>query len=313
MTHNKSITLAVLIPCYNEALTIAEVVTDFKAHLPQAQIYVYDNNSNDETEAKALAAGAIVRTEKRQGKGHVVKRMFADIEADVYVMVDGDATYDAAAAPKLIKHLLENNLDVVYAARVSQAEQAYRAGHRFGNKLLTGAVAKIFGSDIQDMLSGYRVFSRRFVKTMPILSAGFEIETELTVHALELKLPTAELPTAYFARPEGSMSKLSTYKDGWKILKMIFKLIKREKPMLFCGALALGFFVLGLVLGVPVIVDYLHTGLVLRFPTAILAASLMVLALLSLMSGLILDTVTLGRKEAKLMAYLQLKETPHHE
>lgn len=298
--------IAVLVPCYNEALTIEQVVRDFKTYLPDAKIYVYDNNSQDQTKEIAAAAGAIVRSETLQGKGNVVKRMFADVEADIYVMVDGDATYDASAAPKLISHLIDNQLEVVHAARVTQEQEAYRTGHRLGNKLLTGVVAKIFGSRVQDMLSGYRVFSRRFVKSIPILSAGFEIETELTVHTLELKLPTAELPTPYFSRPEGSNSKLSTYKDGWKILKMIFKLVKREKPMLFCGIMALFFFVFSLICGIPVIVDYLETGLVMRFPSAFLAASLMVLALLSLMSGLILDTVTLGRKEAKLLAYLQI-------
>ena len=301
----KSYEIAVLIPCYNEEIAIGQVVFDFKKALPKATIYVYDNNSQDKTKENAHQAGAVVREEKLQGKGHVVKRMFADIEADIYIMVDGDATYDASVAPKLVAHLVEHKLDVVHAARVTEETLAYRAGHRFGNKILTGMVARIFGSHIQDMLSGYRVFSRRFVKSIPILSGGFEIETELTVHALELKMPVDELQTVYSARPEGSNSKLSTYKDGWKILKMIFKLIKREKPMLFCGVFAMTFFFLGLLSGVPVIIDYFHSGLVLRLPTAILAASFMILAMLSVMSGLILDTVTHGRKETKLLAYLR--------
>ena len=299
--------VAVLVPCYNEAQTIEQVVMDFKTHLSDAAIYVYDNNSKDNTAELAKKAGAIVRREPRQGKGYVVKRMFADIDADVYVMVDGDATYEASFAPQLITHLRENNLDMVNAARKTEETAAYRAGHRLGNRVLTGLVSWIFGQDFKDMLSGYRVFSRHFVKSFPALSPGFEIETELTVHALELKLSVDEVVTPYYARPEGSESKLSTYKDGWKILKMIFKLVKREKPMLFCNTFALIFFILSLMCGIPVIVDYLHSGLVLRLPTAILAASLMVMAMLSIMSGLILDTVTLGRREQKLLAYLNVK------
>lgn len=300
--------VAVLVPCFNEEVAITQVIADFKRALPQAEIYVYDNNSKDQTKEKAIAAGAIVRSEHLQGKGNVVKRMFADIEADIYVMVDGDATYDAPSAPKLIECLIQNQLDVVNGARVTQIEEAYRTGHRFGNRLLTGLVSKIFGTHLSDMLSGYLVFSRRFVKSIPILSSGFEIETELTVHALELRLPVAELSTPYFARPTGSQSKLSTYKDGWKILKMIIKLIKREKPILFFNSFALLFFLIGLLLGIPVILDYIHTGLVLRFPTAILPTSFMILTALSLTAGLILDTVTLGRKEQKLLAYLAIKK-----
>ncbi len=300
--------VAVLVPCFNEEIAITQVIADFKKALPQAEIYVYDNNSKDQTKEKAIAAGAIVRSEHLQGKGNVVKRMFADIEADIYVMVDGDATYDAPSAPKLIEYLIQNQLDVVNGARITQIEEAYRTGHRFGNRLLTGLVSKIFGTHLNDMLSGYRVFSRRFVKSIPILSSGFEIETELTVHALELRLPVAELSTPYYARPTGSQSKLSTYKDGWKILKMIIKLIKREKPILFFNSFALLFFLIGLLLGIPVILDYIHTGLVLRFPTAILATSFMILTALSLTAGLILDTVTLGRKEQKLLAYLAIKK-----
>ncbi len=299
--------IAVLVPCYNEAQTIAQVVSDFKTHLPDAEIYVYDNNSKDNTAELAKKAGAIVRREPRQGKGYVVKRMFADVDADVYVMVDGDATYDASYAPQLITHLADHHLDMVNAARKTEETAAYRAGHRLGNRVLTSLVSWIFGEDFKDMLSGYRVFSRRFVKSFPVLSAGFEIETELTVHALELKLSVDEIETPYYARPEGSESKLSTYKDGWKILKMIFKLVKREKPLLFCNAFALIFLILSLACGIPVIIDYLHSGLVLRLPTAILAASLMSMAMLSVISGLILDTVTLGRREQKLLAYLNVR------
>jgi glycosyltransferase involved in cell wall biosynthesis len=302
----ESIQIAVLVPCYNEAQTVQKVVNDFKQSLPTAKIYVYDNNSKDNTIELARQVGAIVRTETQQGKGNVVKRMFADIEADVYVMVDGDATYDASSASTLIDHLLKNHLDMVNGSRVTEEKSAYRQGHKFGNRMLTGIVAKIFGERLNDMLSGYRIFSRRFVKSFPVLSSGFEIETELTVHALELRMPIAEIKTPYYARPEGSFSKLSTYKDGFKILKMIIKLVKREKPVLFFGFIALFFGLVSLILAAPLLFTYLQSGLVPRFPTAILSASLMIVAILSFFCGLILDTVTLGRREAKILAYLQI-------
>ncbi|MDO8954804.1 MAG: glycosyltransferase family 2 protein [Gammaproteobacteria bacterium] len=306
---NKKVNIAVLVPCYNEQLTVRQVIQDFRLALPDASIYIYDNNSKDNTVAIAKEAGAIVRKETLQGKGNVVRRMFADIEADIYILVDGDATYDAKSAPMLVDALLSNHVDMVNASRVSQSDLAYRSGHEFGNKLLTKMVSTIFGERLKDMLSGYRVFSRRFVKSFPILSAGFEIETELTVHALELKMPLIEIETPYYSRPEGSFSKLSTYKDGFKILNMINKLVKREKPVLYFGFIAGILAVLALILFAPIFSSYLSTGLVPRLPTAILSASLVILAFLSLGCGLILDTVTLGRKEAKLIAYLNIANT----
>jgi len=303
---NRILNIAVLVPCYNEEQTVQQVVLDFKQALPESTIYVYDNNSKDNTVALARAAGAVVRQEALQGKGNVVRRMFADIDADIYILVDGDATYDAKSAPLLIETMVNNHLDMLNASRVSQSEQAYRSGHQFGNKLLTKMVNLVFGKRLKDMLSGYRVFSRRFVKSFPILSTGFEIETELTVHALELKMPVMELETPYYARPEGSLSKLSTYKDGFKILGMIIKLVKREKPVLFFGCIAGFLLALAIFLFAPIFSTYLATGLVPRFPTAILSVALVILAFLSLCCGLILDTVTLGRKEAKLIAYLQI-------
>ncbi|MDF2690689.1 MAG: glycosyl transferase [Gammaproteobacteria bacterium] len=300
--HNLKI--AVLIPCYNEEATIGQVVRDFKKHLPEAMIYVYDNNSNDKTALFAKEAGAIVALETLQGKGSVVKRMFADINADIYVLVDGDNTYDAKSAPILIEALINNQLDMVSAARIDQGN-AYRKGHQFGNRLLSKIVGLMFGRQLKDMLSGYRVFSRRFVKSFPVLSKGFEIETELNVHALEIRLPFSEVDTAYQARPMGSLSKLSTFKDGFKILWMIIALIKREKPVQFFGIIAALLMLISLGLAWPVLLTYLATGLVPRLPTAVLSASLMLLAFFSLGCGLILDTVTTGRKEAKLIAYLQ--------
>jgi Glycosyl transferase family 2 len=296
--------IAVLIPCYNEALTVATVVRDFASVLPQASIYVYDNNSSDGTIEAAKAAGAIVRREARQGKGHVVRRMFADIEADLYLMVDGDATYDAASAPKLIQTMLEGPCDMVNGARVDQSVKAYRLGHRFGNRLLTGLVARIFGQMTSDMLSGYKLFSRRFAKSFPAHARGFEIETELMVHALELRMPIGEVLTPYLERPEGSISKLSTFKDGARILSMIGLFAKEERPMQVFGAAALAFGLVSVVLAVPVLLDFFATGKVERFPTAILCSGLMVTAVLSLFSGLILDTVTRGRREMKRLAYL---------
>jgi glycosyltransferase involved in cell wall biosynthesis len=298
--------IAVLIPCYNEEIAISHVVRDFQSALPDATVYVYDNNSTDRTMEVAAEAGAVVRTEQRQGKGNVVRRMFADIEADVYVLVDGDNTYHAASAPTMVRTLVESQLDMVNGKRVSDIQAAYRRGHRFGNRLLTTLVAKIFGRRFTDMLSGYRVFSRRFVKSFPALSAGFEIETELTVHALELRMPTAEIDTPYLDRPPGSESKLRTYRDGWRILRTILFLVKEERPLQFFGSLAGALVVLALGLSTPLFITYAETGLVPRLPTAVLASGLMLLAFLSLAAGLILDTVTLGRREAKRIRYLQI-------
>lgn len=297
-------TIAVLLPCYNEEAAIAQTVAGFRAALPGAAIYVYDNNSSDGTVAVARRAGAIVRRERIQGKGAVVRRMFADVDADVYVMADGDATYDAASAPRLIAALLDEQLDMIVGSRISQVQESYRRGHRFGNALLTGMLARLFGRSFTDILSGYRVFSRRFVKSFPSLSAGFEIETEISVHALELKMPCAEIETPYFARPEGSTSKLSTYGDGWRILSTILSLYRIERPLLFFGLAGAALLVLALVLAAPLVVTYLHTGLVPRMPTAVLATGLVILAALSLFAGLILDTVVRGRREVRRLAYL---------
>lgn len=296
--------IAVLVPCYNEAATVGTVVADFRASLPGAQVYVYDNNSSDETIAMAQQAGAQVRRETRQGKGHVVKRMFADIDADIYVLVDGDATYDAASAPRLIERLRNEQLDMVVGLRVDREAAAYRIGHRTGNAMLTGFLAAMFGQAFKDVLSGYRVFSRRFVKSFPVLSDGFEIETELSVHALELAMPVGEVETPYYARPEGSFSKLNTWRDGFRILRTILKLYRSEKPLRFFSIVGAALALTSLGLAAPVVVTYLEQGLVPRLPTAVLAMGLMILAMLALSSGLVLDTVTRGRREMKLLAYL---------
>jgi glycosyltransferase involved in cell wall biosynthesis len=298
--------VAVLVPCYNEEVAIAQVVKDFRAALPQAAIYVYDNNSKDRTSEVARENGAFVRIERRQGKGNVVRRMFADIEADVYLLVDGDATYDAASAPRMVQTLLEEQLDMVVGCRVHTQTEAYRPGHVFGNAMLTGFVAKLFGRSFTDILSGYRAFSRRFVKSFPALSKGFETETELTVHALELRMPVTEIDTPYGARPEGSASKLSTYRDGWRILRLILQLYKHERPLAYFSALAGILAVLSAVLAAPVILEYLNTGLVPRFPTAILSTGIMILAFLFFIAGVILETVTRGRQEIKRLLYLQV-------
>ena len=299
--------IAVLLPCYNEEVAIAQTIAGFHAALPDAAIYVYDNNSRDRTREVAAAAGAIVRRERMQGKGNVVRRMFADVDADIYVMADGDATYDAASAPALIARLADEQLDMVVGSRVGEAAEAYRRGHRLGNRLLTGMLARLFGRSFSDILSGYRVFSRRFVKSFPVLSAGFEIETEISVHALELKMPVAEIETPYFARPEGSTSKLSTYSDGWRILRTIVTLYRVERPMLFFGLIGALFAALAVILAAPLVVTYMHTHLVPRFPTAILATGLMILAFLNGFAGLILDTVVRGRREVRRLAYLAHK------
>ena len=296
--------IAVLVPCYNEAVAIAKVVKDFRAALPDATIFVFDNNSTDKTVAAARAAGAEVFQEKHQGKGFVVRRMFTDIEADIYVLVDGDATYDAPSAKKMIELLLAERLDMVVANRIDSEAAAYRAGHRTGNRLLTGFVAAVFGSAFNDMLSGYRVFSRRFVKSFPVLSGGFEIETELTIHALELGLPAAEIDTPYYARPQGSASKLNTWRDGFRIMRTILALYRAERPLMFFALIGLVLAAVSVVLAIPIFVTYVETGLVPRLPTAILSMGLMMLASLSAGIGLVLDTVTRGRRETKLLAYL---------
>ena len=299
--------VAILVPCYNEERAIAKVVADFRAALPEAVVYVYDNNSSDNTVAAAKAAGAVVRRERHQGKGYVVRRMFNDIEADIYVLVDGDATYDAPGAQQMIAKLLADRLDMVVATRVDHEASAYRRGHRAGNLLLTGFVAHIFGHAFTDILSGYRVFSRRFVKSFPILSGGFEIETELTVHALELELPVGEVATPYYARPSGSASKLSTCHDGFRILWTVLKLYRAERPLSLFGAFGIALAIMSIGLAIPVFITYVQEGLVPRLPTAVLSTGLMLLAFLSIACGLILDTVTRGRREAKLIAYLALR------
>jgi len=296
--------IAVLLPCYNEEAAIGQTVAAFRAALPDATIYVYDNNSRDRTVEVARAAGAVVRTERMQGKGHVVRRMFADVDADVFVMADGDATYDADAVPAMVGRLVDEQLDMVVGTRIEQHVEAYRRGHRLGNRLLTGILARLFGRSFTDIFSGYRVFSRRFVKSFPVLSSGFEIETEISVHALELRMPVAELETRYFARPEGSASKLSTYRDGLRIARTIATLYRNERPMLFFGWIAALLAGAALLLSIPLVLTYLDTGLVPRFPTAILATGLMILAALNLFTGLILDTVVRGRREMRRLAYL---------
>ncbi|GAA0577742.1 glycosyltransferase family 2 protein [Rhizomicrobium electricum] len=296
--------LAVLIPCYNEAATVAKVVADFRAVLPGADVYVYDNNSKDETSARAREAGAVVRSELRQGKGNVVRRMFADIEADVYILVDGDDTYDASVAPALIAQLIGEGLDIVSGKRVATGAAAYRRGHVLGNKLLTGLTSLMFKVRLGDMLTGYRIMSRRFVKSFPTATEGFGIETELTVHAVRMLVPMAEVDTVYKERPEGSISKLSTYRDGWRILMTIAGLTRRERPLVFYGLIFIFFSLFTFAVGLPLVIGYFETGLVPRLPTAVLVASTMVIACLSLVAGLILDTVTRGRWEQKRLTYL---------
>jgi glycosyltransferase involved in cell wall biosynthesis len=303
-----SMRIAVLVPCFNEETAVATVVADFRRALPTAGIFVYDNNSSDRTVAVARDAGAEVRSERRQGKGHVVRRMFADVDADIYVLVDGDATYDAASVQRMIEAMLSDRLDMVVGLRVDQAAAAYRPGHRTGNRLLTGFLSSVFGQAFKDILSGYRVFSRRFVKSFPVLSDGFEIETELSVHALELALPVAEIETPYYARPEGSVSKLNTWRDGFRILGTILRLYRSEKPLRFFTAIGVFLTLISVGLAIPVLVTYFEQGVVPRLPTAVLSMGLMILAMLSVSSGLVLDTVTRGRREMKLLAYLS--QTP---
>ena len=306
MNHPSSPSIAVLLPCYNEEAAIARTVAGFKAALPTATIYVYDNNSRDRTVEEACKAGAVVCTERMQGKGNVVRRMFADIDADVYVMADGDLTYDPSAAPAMVRQLLDEQLDMVVGTRQHEEKDAYRGGHVLGNRLFTGLLARLFGRSFTDIFSGYRAFSRRFVKSFPVLSEGFEIETEMSVHALELRMPVGEVATAYGARPEGSASKLSTYRDGWRILKTIGTLYRVERPVLFYGGLGALLLAAALLLSVDLVITYLDTGLVPRVPTAILVTGMAIVAVLSFFAGLILDTVTRGRREMRRLAYLSL-------
>jgi glycosyltransferase involved in cell wall biosynthesis len=298
--------IAVLLPCYNEEAAIGATVAGFRAALPDATIYVYDNNSRDRTREIAAEAGAVVRTERQQGKGHVVRRMFADIDADVYVMADGDLTYDPKSAPAMVDLLLAEQFDMVVGTRKHEAKEAYRGGHVLGNKVFTGLLSRLFGRSFSDIFSGYRVFSRRYVKSFPVLSEGFEIETEMSVHALELRMPVGEVETAYAARPEGSQSKLSTWGDGWRILKTIFNLYRVERPVLFYGGIGELLLLAAFLLAIPLVKTYLQTGLVPRFPTAILVTGMVIVAVLCLFAGLILDTVTRGRREVRRLAYLSL-------
>ena len=298
--------IAVLLPCYNEEAAIGATVEGFRQALPGATIYVYDNNSRDRTREVAAAAGAVVRTETQQGKGCVVRRMFADIEADVYLMADGDLTYDPASAQQMVDLLVSEQFDMVVGTRKHDATEAYRGGHVLGNRLFTRLLAGLFGRSFTDIFSGYRAFSRRFVKSFPVLSQGFEIETEMSVHALELRMPVGELETRYLARPEGSHSKLSTFRDGWRILKAIITLYRTERPVLFFGGIALLLLIVAVILAVPLVFTYLETGLVPRFPTAILVTGMTIVAVLSFFAGLILDTVTRGRREMRRLAYLAL-------
>jgi len=298
--------VAVLVPCHNEEAAVAAVVRGFREALPLAVVWVYDNNSSDRTVQVAREAGALVGSETAQGKGHVVRRMFSDIDADIYLMVDGDATYDAASAPRLVERLLAERLDMVVGCRVETQREAYRPGHRLGNLLLTTSVRLLFGRQFTDILSGYRAFSRRFVKSFPALSRGFEIETELTVHALELSMPVAEVATPYGARPEGSVSKLRTYADGLRILALIASLYRNEKPLPFFSLLSGLLAAAAVGISVPLFLTYARTGLVPRFPTAVLCTGMMIIAALGFTCGLILDTVTRGRKEMKRLAYLAI-------
>ena len=300
--------IAVLIPCLNEEAAIHRVVSDFRQSLPDATVYVFDNGSTDRTVDVARNAGACVVQEPLRGKGNVVRRMFADVEADIYILVDGDATYDASCAPLLVEKLVHDRLDMINVARVTDIEAAYRPGHRFGNALLTGIVGRIFGRRVQDMLSGYRVFSRRFVKSFPALASGFEIETEMTVHALELRMPMAELQAPYKDRPAGSTSKLSTYRDGWRILRTIVNLAREERPLAFYSVLGGLMFASAVAIAVPLFITYVETGLVPRFPTAILSTGLSLLGAMAIASGLILDTVTRGRRELKRLHYLAIPQ-----
>jgi len=309
MNDSAAQSIAVLIPCYNEEAAIARVVEDFRSELPEARIWVYDNNSTDRTREVALAAGAEVMAETRQGKGNVVRRMFSDIEADVYLMVDGDATYDVASARAMIRELNDNNLDMVVARRKSTEQEAYRTGHQLGNRLLTGAVAWIFGQLLTDILSGYRAMSRRFVKSFPAMASGFETETELTVHALQLRLPVSEIETPYFARPQGSDSKLNTWSDGFRILGTIVRLFVFEKPFQFFLLVSLLFITAATALFIPVLLEYFSIGQVLKTPSLIVAVGGYVMALISIIMGTLLYTTSISRLEAKRFQYLDTAKT----
>jgi len=297
----------VLLPCFNEELSVGATVAGFRKALPGAKVYVYDNNSADRTREIAASEGAIVRTEGQQGKGHVVRRMFADVDADIYIMADGDLTYDPAAAPEMVEALVREQLDMVVGTRKHEAKSAYRGGHVFGNRLFTGLLARLFGRSFSDIFSGYRAFSRRFVKSFPVLSQGFEIETEMSVHALELRMPVGEVETAYGARPEGSASKLSTVRDGWRIFRTIVTLYRIERPVLFYGLTGALLLLAAIILAVPLVMTYIETGLVPRVPTAILVTGMTIVAVLCFFAGLILDTVTRGRREMRRLAYLALE------
>ena len=304
--------IAILIPCFNEAIAIEKVIADFKNALPQASIYVYDNNSTDGTGAVAQRTGVIVRQELRQGKGHVVCRMFSDIEADLYVLVDGDGTYDAKDAHRFVSVMIEQQLDFINGKRMESDHANYRSGHRFGNLLLTGLVSFIFANRLRDMLSGYKIFSRRFVKSFPKLSVGFEIETQLVVHALQMNMPMIEMPTKYFNRAEGSASKLSTFKDGFRILKTIFKLLISEKPILFFSTIGSIIFVTDLLLGFPIVLNYFQSGLVPRLPTWTGIVGLLIISMLSFITGILLHAITENRKEARRLAYLSIPHLATH-
>ncbi len=318
MPTRKQPRIAVLLPCFNEELSVGATIAGFKKALPGAKVYVYDNNSSDRTRDIAASEGAVVRSELQQGKGHVVRRMFADIDADIYVMADGDLTYDPAAAPEMVDLLVRDQLDMVVGTRRHEEKSAYRGGHVFGNRLFTGLLARLFGRSFSDIFSGYRAFSRRFVKSFPVLSQGFEIETEMSVHALELRMPVGEVETAYGARPEGSASKLSTIRDGWRIFRTIITLYRIERPVLFYGLTGALLLLAAIILAVPLVLTYVETGLVPRLPTAILVTGMTIVAVLCVFAGLILDTVTRGRREMRRLAYLALDgvipsvEFPHH-
>lgn len=306
LLNHSSINIAILIPCYNEEHAIAKVIKGFQSSLPSATIYVYDNNCTDKTPEIASQAGAIIRCETRQGKGHVVRRMFADIEADVYIMVDGDGTYDATYAPLMVETLLAGPCDMVTAIRDFKYSATYEKTNTYGTKALAFIVNKIFGGEIQDMFSGYRAFSRRFVKSFPMVSTGFEIETELTIHALELQMRTAEIEAPYFDREPGSRSKLRAFRDGFKVLFMIIRFIKEERPVQLFASLGAISALLSIGLGIPLVMTYLNTGLVPRIPTAILSSALMLLGFLGLIIGFILSAVTTARRETKRLSYLKV-------
>lgn len=302
---DSAVKIAILVPCYNEQATVSAVVEGFSNALPGAVIYVYDNNSDDGTAEFARQCGAVVRSEPRQGKGNVVRRMFSDIDADVYIMVDGDATYDPAIAPRLVAEIVDRQLDFVNVRRISTEKEAYRPGHAFGNRVLTATVSKIFGNHFDDMLSGYKAFSRRFVKSFPAVSSGFEIETEIVIHALELRAPSVEIAASYGSRPEGSTSKLRTFRDGWRIVRVIGRIVVEERPMTVFSLLAAGLLLAAILLGIPLVVAFLETGLVQRIPTAVIVMGLGVASLLSLMTGTILYFVTITRREVKRLLYLK--------